>query len=91
MFHTGRNADITQQPPIVTVPISTHDATNEVEIQKLEVATFPVSEEKGGRKQFFRVWNFTSLGLLFSKYLAILAKSLPNKIPAKFHLLRKFP
>jgi hypothetical protein len=37
------------------------------------------------------VWKFTSLELPFSKYLAILAKSLPNKIPAKFHSLRKFP
>jgi hypothetical protein len=31
------------------------------------------------------LWNFTSLGLPFSKYSAILAKSLPNKFPAKFH------
>jgi hypothetical protein len=37
------------------------------------------------------LWNFTSLGLSFSKYSAILAKSPPNKIPLKFHLLRKFP
>jgi hypothetical protein len=36
------------------------------------------------------VCNFLSLGLPLSKYLAILAKSLPNEIPAKFHLLRKF-
>jgi hypothetical protein len=41
----------------------------------------------GGNKS---LWNSTSLGLRFSKYLAILAKSLPNEIPAKFHLLRKF-
>jgi hypothetical protein len=34
---------------------------------------------------------FTSLRLPLSEYLAILAKSPPNKIPAKFHLLRKFP
>ncbi len=38
-----------------------------------------------------KLWNFTSLGLSFSKYSAILAKSPPNKIPVKFHLLRKFP
>ncbi len=37
------------------------------------------------------LWNFTLHRLPFSKYLAILAKSLPNKIPVKFHLLRKFP
>jgi hypothetical protein len=37
-----------------------------------------------------RVWNFTSLRLPFSKYSAILAKNLPNEIPKKFHLLRKF-
>jgi hypothetical protein len=35
--------------------------------------------------------EFTSLRLPFSKYSAILAKSPPNKILAKFHLLRKFP
>jgi hypothetical protein len=34
------------------------------------------------------VWNSTSLGLPFRKYLAILAESPPNKIPAKYHLLR---
>jgi hypothetical protein len=49
MFHTRRNADITQQLPIVTVPISIHDATNDAEIQKLEMAAFPVSEERGGK------------------------------------------
>jgi hypothetical protein len=37
------------------------------------------------------LWNFTSFGIPFSEYSAILAKSLPNKIPEKFHLLRKFP
>jgi hypothetical protein len=37
------------------------------------------------------VWSFTSLGLPFSKHLAILAKSQPNKITAKFHSLREFP
>ncbi len=35
------------------------------------------------------MWNFTFLGLPFSKYSAILAKSPPKKIPAKFCLLRK--
>jgi hypothetical protein len=34
------------------------------------------------------VWNLTSLGLLFSESLAIIAKSLLNEIPAKFHSLR---
>jgi hypothetical protein len=37
------------------------------------------------------LWNFTSLGLPSSKYSAIFAKSPPNKIPPKFHLLGKFP
>jgi hypothetical protein len=37
------------------------------------------------------VWNFTSHGLPFSKYSAILAKSPPSKILVKFHSLRKFP
>jgi hypothetical protein len=36
------------------------------------------------------MWNFTSFGLPFRKYSAILAKSTPNKIPEKFHSLRKF-
>ena len=31
-----------------------------------------------------RVWNFTSVGLPFSKYSEILAISPPNKIPEKF-------
>ncbi len=44
-----------------------------------------------GTLEFCLLWNFTSVGLPFSKYLAILAKSLPNKIPVKFHSLRKFP
>ncbi len=47
MFHARRNADITQQLSIVTVPISIHDATDDAEIQKLEVAMFHVSEERG--------------------------------------------
>ncbi len=36
-----------QQLPIVTVPISIHDASVDAEIQKLEVAMFPLSEERG--------------------------------------------
>ena len=36
-----------QQLPIVTVPISIHDAFADAEIQKLEVAMFPLSEERG--------------------------------------------
>jgi len=36
-----------QQLPIVTVPISFHDASVDLEIQQLEVATFPLSEERG--------------------------------------------
>jgi hypothetical protein len=36
-----------QQLPILTVPISIHDASVDAEIQKLEVATFPLSEERG--------------------------------------------
>jgi hypothetical protein len=47
IFHTRRNNESTQQLPIVTVPISIHDAFDDMEIQKLEVATFPLSEENG--------------------------------------------
>jgi hypothetical protein len=47
IFHTRHNADITQQLPIVTVPNSIHDASDDVEIQKLEVEAFPLSEERG--------------------------------------------
>ncbi len=47
MYHTRRGADFTQQLPIVTVPISIQDAYVDAEIQKLEVATFPFSEERG--------------------------------------------
>ncbi len=47
MFHTRHNADITQQLPIVTVLISIHDTSNDEEIHKLEVAMFPLSEERG--------------------------------------------
>jgi hypothetical protein len=46
MFLTRLNTDITQQLLTVTVPISIHDASNDVEIQKLEVATFPLSEDR---------------------------------------------
>jgi hypothetical protein len=48
-------------------------------------------DERGRGGQCAGLWNFTSLGLPFSEYLAILAKSPPNKIPTKFHLLRRFP
>ncbi len=47
MYHTRQDADLTQQLPIVTVPISIHNAYVDAEIQKLEVATFPLSEERG--------------------------------------------
>ncbi len=46
MFHTRHNADITQQLPVVTVPISIYDASDDSEIQKQEVVTFPLSEER---------------------------------------------
>jgi hypothetical protein len=59
MFHTRRNADITQQLPIVTVPISIHDATDDAEIQKLEVGTFPVSEERGEESNSSEAAPFT--------------------------------
>jgi hypothetical protein len=47
MYHTRQDADLTQQLPIVTVPINIHNASVDAEIQKLEVATFPLSEERG--------------------------------------------
>jgi hypothetical protein len=47
MLHTRRNAALTQQLPIVAVPISINDASNDTEIQRLEVAKFPLSEERG--------------------------------------------
>jgi hypothetical protein len=47
MYHTRQDADLTQQLPIVTVPISIHDASVDAEIQKLEVTTFPLSEDNG--------------------------------------------
>jgi hypothetical protein len=47
MYHTRQDADLTQQLPIVRVPISIHDASVDAEIQKLEVVMFPLSEERG--------------------------------------------
>jgi hypothetical protein len=47
MFHTRQNTDLTQQLIIVTVPISIHDKYDDAEIQQLEVAMFPLSEERG--------------------------------------------
>ncbi len=47
MLHTRRDAALTQQIPIVTVPISINDASDNTEIQRLEVAMVPLSEEKG--------------------------------------------
>jgi hypothetical protein len=46
MFYTRHKANITEQLLIVTVTISIHNATDDAEIQKLEVATFSVSEER---------------------------------------------
>jgi hypothetical protein len=47
MLHTRRDAALTQQLPIVTVPISIINASDNTDIQRLEVATFPLSEERG--------------------------------------------
>jgi hypothetical protein len=47
MYHTRKDAELTQQLPIVTVPISIHDKSDDAEVQKLEIATFPLSEEMG--------------------------------------------
>ncbi len=47
MLHTRRDAVLTQQLPIVAVSISINDASDDTEIQKVEVATFPLSEERG--------------------------------------------
>jgi hypothetical protein len=47
MLHTRRNAALMQQLPIVAVPISINDASDVTEIQRLEVATFSLSEERG--------------------------------------------
>jgi hypothetical protein len=47
MLHTRCDAALRQQLSMVTVPISINDASDDTEIQRLEVATFPLSEEKG--------------------------------------------
>mgnify|MGYP000850200720 CR=1 FL=1 len=47
MYHTRKDAKLTQQLPIVTVPISIHDKSDDAEVQKLEIATFPLFEERG--------------------------------------------
>ncbi len=52
MYHTSQDTDLTQKLTIVTVPISIHDASVDAEIQKLEVATFPLSEERGVESTF---------------------------------------
>jgi hypothetical protein len=64
MYHTRQDADLMQQLPIVTVPISIHDASVDAEIEKLEVATFPLSEERGVERiqslalgEFIVCWN----------------------------------
>ncbi len=68
MFCTRCNADlITQQLPIVTVPISINGATDDVEVKKLEVETFPVSEERGeernsSEKALFTIVSKTRYG-----------------------------
>jgi hypothetical protein len=46
MYHTRQDADPMQQLPIVTVPISIHDASVDAEIQKLEVTMFLHFEER---------------------------------------------
>ena len=46
MFHTRWDANLMQQLPIVTVPISIHDASVDAEIQKLEVTMFLHFEER---------------------------------------------
>jgi hypothetical protein len=52
VYHTRRDADLMQKLPIVTVPICTHDASVDAEILKLEVAMFPLSEERGTESNF---------------------------------------
>jgi hypothetical protein len=52
MYHTRQDADLTQQLPIVTVPISIQDASVDAEIQKLEVGMFPLYEERGVESNF---------------------------------------
>ncbi len=48
MYYTRQNASLTQQLPIMTVLLSVHDTSDDAEIQKLEVATMPLFEERGG-------------------------------------------
>jgi hypothetical protein len=55
MFHIRWKTDITQQLPIVTVRISIHDASNDVEIQKPEVALFPLSEDRGKKANLLQI------------------------------------
>ncbi len=47
MYHTRQNADLMQQLPIVTVPISIHEKSDDAEIQQLEVATICLSDKRG--------------------------------------------
>ena len=47
MLHTRCDAALTQQLPIVAVPISINDVSDDTEIQRLEVGMFPLSEERG--------------------------------------------
>ena len=47
MLYTRWDADLTQQLPIVTVPISIRDKSVDTEIQQLKIAAFPLSEERG--------------------------------------------
>ncbi len=47
MFHTRWDADLMQQLPIVTVPISIHNKSVDTEIQRLEISMFALSEERG--------------------------------------------
>jgi hypothetical protein len=47
MFHTRQDTDLTQQLPIVIAPISIHNKFVDTEIQRLEIAMFPLSEERG--------------------------------------------
>jgi hypothetical protein len=46
MYLTRQDADLMHQLPIETVPISIHNASVDAESQKLEVATFSLSEER---------------------------------------------
>ncbi len=46
MYHTKKDA-VMQKLPIVTVPTSIHDKSDDAEVQKLEITTFTLSEERG--------------------------------------------